>query len=97
MDTRELTRKFLDEILYANGYINRVEKFSVKKHWGNWIEKIDPIVKKAVDELGVDFFTDDFISMFCNGDYDDIQNIIKEHPCLNELNELLNDYFDWLD
>ena len=96
MDTRELTRKFLDEILYDNDYINREEKFSVKKHWGNWIEKIDPIVKKTIDELGEDFFTDDFISMFCDGDYDDLQNVLNEHPCLNELYEALNDYFDWL-
>lgn len=96
MDTRELTRKFLDEILYANDYINREEKFSSQKHWGNWIEKINPIVEKAVNVLGENFFTDDFISMFCDGDCDDVQNAIKEHPCLNELSEALNDYFDWL-
>ena len=96
METRELTRKFLDEILYANDFINREEKFSCKKHWGNWIEKITPVVEKAVAILGVDFFTDDFISMFCDGDDADVQKSIKENPCLKELHDILNDYFDWL-
>lgn len=40
--------------------------------------------------------TDDFISMFCDGDDADVQKAIKENPCLKELHDILNDYFDWL-
>lgn len=40
--------------------------------------------------------TDDFISMFCDDDDADVQKAIKENPCLKELHDILNDYFDWL-
>ena len=93
---RELAKKFMDGVLYGCGFIDRLHPFNEEIHYGDWTEKFEKELNKIVPELGVDFFTDDFIDMFTDGDEDVMKNSIDEHPCLETLNQMINDYYDWL-
>ena len=96
MNTNELAKKFLDGILYSGNWINRWHPFDEETHYGDWVEKFEKELDKIVPELGEDLFTDDFVQLFCDGDYDEMQDNCKNHPCLKTLDQMLNDYFDWL-
>jgi len=91
----ELAKKFLDEILYDNDFVTRWTPFH-EKMYGDWVPKVDKVLEKIVPELGIEFFTEDFIQMFCDGMSDDIEDAIERHGCLAELHKVLNDYFEWL-
>lgn len=92
----ELAKKFLDGIIYSGGWIDRWHPFSEEVHYGDWVEKFEKELDKIVPELGIDFFTDDFIDMFTDGDEYEMMEAIKVNPCLATLNQMLNDYYDWL-
>ena len=96
MDTKELAKKFIDEILYDNDYINRLSPLNEEKHYGSWPEKIATILEPIVSELGMGFFTDLFITSFTVGTQEDREEAIREHPCLSRLIEALEEYFEWL-
>ena len=92
----ELAKKFLDGILYGEGYIDRWHPFNEDIHYGDWVGKFEKELDKIVPEVGIDYFTEDFIDMFTDGDYDDMMEACDEHSCLSTLNQMLNDYSDWL-
>lgn len=96
MNIEELAKKFLDEILYDGDWINRWEPFDEKKHYGDWPKKIEIILNNLIEELGDNFFVDDFVEMFTCGDYDDMMDEIDQHPSLQILYDALNEYHEWL-
>ena len=96
MNTKELAKKFMDDVLYGCGIIDRLNPFNEEKHYGEWTEKIEAELNKIVPKFGEDFFDDEFIEMFADGDYDDMMKNTEKYSCLKPLNDMLNDYFDWL-
>ncbi len=96
MNTNKLAKKFMDELLYDGDYITIWTPFDEKKHYVDWVEKFEPLLEKLTSELGWDFFTDEFISMFACGDYDEMMKSIESHPCLKQLSDLLDEYHNWL-
>lgn len=96
MKTRELAEKFMDELLYDGDFINRWEPFDEKKHYADWLNKFGPLLEELTEELGWDFFNEDFIEMFTCGDYDEMMEAIEIHPCLQPLYDLLDEYHEWL-
>ena len=92
----ELAKKFMDGVLYGCGFIDRLHPFNEEVHYGDWTEKFENTLDKIVPKLGEDFFTDDFITTFCDGDEDLIIQSCKKYHSLKSLNQMLNDYYDWL-
>ena len=93
---KELAKKFLDAIIYDNDYVNRWNPLDEEKHYGLWIDEVGRGLKRPIQELGAEFFTDEMIDTLSIGDYDEMMAIIGEHPCLRYLNELLNKYDEYL-
>lgn len=96
MNTKELAKKFMDDVLYNEGFIDRLNPFNEEKHYGDWTEKFEAELDKIVPEFGENFFNDEFIEMFACGDYDDMMETTKKYSCLKPLQKMLDDYFDWL-
>lgn len=96
MNNKDLAKKFLDDVLYSCGFIDRLNPFNEEKHYGNWVEKLEAELDKIVPELGEEFFDDDFIDLFADGDWDDKMEQCEKYTCLKSLDKMLNDYYDWL-
>ena len=96
MTTNELAKEFLNGIIYSGGWIDWMHPFNEKVHYGDWVEKFEKELNKIVPELGMDFFTKDFIDLFCDGDYDEMMENCEKYSCLKSLDKMLNDYYDWL-
>ena len=86
----------MDGILYGEDYITRWTPFDEKIHYGDWRNKFEPLLEELTAELGWDFFDENFIDMFTDGDYDEMMGVIEIHPCLQPLYNLLNEYHEWL-
>ena len=93
---KELAKKFLDCILYDCGFIDRMHPFNESIHYGDWVKKLETELEKIVPELGEDYFTTEFIEEFADGDYEDMMKNCEKYSCLKPLNQMLNDYYDWL-
>lgn len=83
----------LEAILYDNDMVNREEPLDEAK-LKPWTDKTAKALETPVSELGEDFFTEEWIDSFCCGDSTFIENEIKEHHCLGELSDLLNEFFE---
>lgn len=92
----KITQSFLNAILYDSGIISRLEPLNWKRHYGPWFKKLYDLLGDLTDELGHDFFTEEFIEMFSTGNEEDQQAAINERHSLQELHDLLSEYFEWL-
>lgn len=96
MNTEELAHTIMQGVIYGGDMISRCEPFDEEKHYGDWTKDFVKELDKILPIVGEDFFNEDMIELLTDGDYDCVQKVIKENPCLDNLNDLMNDYFDWL-
>lgn len=97
MKSTDIVKKMMDALIYDNDIVNRWNPFDEKIHYGEWTEKIGKVLEPAIEELGEDFFTEDNIDLLTIGDYDLMYALIEHRPVLKPLNEVLNQYFKYLE
>lgn len=97
MKSIEIAKKMMDALIYDNDFVNRWNPFNEEVHYGEWTEKISKVLEPAIEELGEDFFTEDNIDLLTIGDFDLMQAQIDHNPILEPLNEVLNQYFEYLE
>lgn len=96
LQSQRIARELMDCILYSNDYINRWSPFDIKKHYGDWWPKIAAALVYPVALYGAELFSEEKVSLLGDGDFDEMTEFINEYH-LEKLNELLNEYFDWLE
>jgi len=96
MNIEELAHTIMQGVIYGGDMINRCEPFDEEKHYGSWTKEFVKELDKILHIVGEDFFDEDMVDLLTDGDYDCVQKVIEENPCLDNLNDLMNDYFDWL-
>ena len=93
MTPEKIARDMLEAIIYDNDMANREEPIEGSRI-APWLERVVNALKKPVRELGLNYFTGEWIEEFCCGENSFIDDEVKAHPCLGELNDVLNDFFD---
>lgn len=88
-----IARQMLESIMYDNDMVNREEPLD-ESRLQPWVDKVAACLEAPIAELGESFFTDDWIESFCCGDADDQTVQIDLHPCLKELSETLDLFFE---
>lgn len=88
-----IAKKMLEAILYDNDMVNRSAPLNEAK-FKYWVERVSQDLEAPVKELGVSFFTDEWIDDFCCGDECFIQEAVGKHSCLVNVNTDLNMFFE---
>lgn len=97
MNSKEIAKEMMDVILYDNDFITRWTPFDESRHYGDWLDKIAGVVAKSIETLGEDFYTEVVIETLSCGMYEDMMELIEKNPSLREVNDIINQYFDWLE
>lgn len=88
-----IARRMLESIMYDCDMVNREEPLD-ESRLQPWVDKVAACLEAPIAELGESFFTDDWIESFCCGADDALTVQIDLHPCLKELSETLNLFFE---
>ena len=92
----DIALKMLNVIIYSNDMVNREEALN-EAAYDHWKKIVAATLEKPILELGLAYFTDEWIEMFCDGDSDFVNNEVEEYPVLKELNSALSDFFEEYD
>lgn len=87
----------MDNLLYDNDFITRWTPFNEEKHYGDWMGKIAAVISTSMEALGSDFYTEEVIELLSGGEYSEMMDLIEKNPALSPVNDILNEYFDWLE
>lgn len=88
-----IARQMLESIMYDNDMVNREEALD-ESRLQPWIDTVSACLNAPIAELGESFFTDEWIESFCCGEIDYQTTQIEMHPCLQELSEVLDLFFE---
>ena len=88
----EIAKSLMVEILYENGYIDRYhsEESQISE---KWCYKIAPLAGKFFDS-NPELLNNENIKILANSSDNGDFNGLEKYNGFNELNEILNEYFD---
>ena len=86
----DIAVKFMKNILYDNGIVNRIEPEYIDQ---SWVLKIG-VAADNFFTLHPYLLTDDVIDEIATGDVDEIESKYGQLEGFRELNQVLNEYFD---
>lgn len=88
-----IARKMLLAVMTDNDMVSREEPLD-EKALEPWIKKTEDALTKPFGQMGEGYFSDKWIDDFCTGDEDFQEAEIKRHKSLEEVFNVLNDFFE---
>ncbi len=93
--SEQLAEEMMDNIIFDNGFSNRLCPFDEKKHYADYKEKIAKEILKISNIYGFDIFTDEVVETLSIGESSEIEELVEKYQ-MEDLDKILNEYFEYL-